>query len=1075
MKKGRVFFAAVLILGLWITAGGKKGSWETDSTTTPLQETPSQVSQNLGVNRDFGRMPVYFIANEGQMDRRVAYYITGKDKQFYFTKGGVTFVLAGKNKGEEEALKRWVVKLDFVGADRDVSPRGEEEAGAVISYFKGGAEEWHTGISTYSKVVYANLWPGVDLVYKGAEGSLKYEFVVHPGADPGRIRMAYRGVTGVVVNEEGELELETPVGGFADGQLVAYQRAEGKRVEVGIEYDLNREEEGRYSYGFRVAEYDQSQPLILDPMLLIYCGYIGGSSTDRGEGIAVDSTGNAYITGRVESTEATFPVTVGPDLTQNGPSDVFVAKVNSTGTGLIYCGYIGGDWGDEGEGIAVDSSGNVYVTGSTTSSETQNFPVTVGPDLTYNGDGDAFVAKVNSAGTGLVYCGFIGGTKLDWGRGIAVDTSGSAYITGRTESAEAAFPVKVGPDLTYNGLMDAYVAKIKPDGTGLIYCGYIGGSSVEEGAGIVVDGDGNAYITGDTHSHETSFPVTVGPDLTHNGNYDAFLAKVNGSGAALLYCGYIGGIDYDDGRAIALDSSGCAYITGMTFSTEATFPVKVGPDLTHNGGALLEDAYVAKVKSDGTGLVYCGYIGGISEDSGQGISVDSHGYAYICGYTYSSEATFPVVIGPDLTHNGNSDVFVAKVKSSGTGLSYCGYIGGSASDEGYGIALGKDYSAYVTGYTQSTETTFPERIGPDLTHNGVYDAFVAHIKVPIEKNDFDFDGQGDIIWRHNGSGANALWYLRYSGTTAGFNQIYSEAMPMNQSPESTQIYQDVREAGELLYKDDRVFHNILGAGSQYDHSVMQIYKDAIATGEIGTTRDMQELMRPNAFEAQVQALSVTGATYLTKITDTNWKIGATGDFNLDGRVDILWRHYGTGANAIWYMDGSIIAGAAYLATITDVNWRIEGTGDFNGDGNLDILWRHNVTGKNALWYMNGSTYINTIYLATVTNLQWEIGGTGDFNLDGNVDILWRNYLNGANAVWYMNGSTLAGSAYLLTITDVNWRIEGAGDFNLDGNVDILWRNYLNGANAVWYMNGSTITGTEYLITVADTNWKIENH
>jgi hypothetical protein len=308
-----------------------------------------------------------------------------------------------------------------------------------------------------------------------------------------------------------------------------------------------------------------------------------------------------------------------------------------------------------------------------------------------------------------------------------VDFYHNAYVTGYTESTEAIFPVTMGPDLTYNGNGDAYVAKVNASGTGLVYCGYIGGNSADYGNGIAMDLLGNAYVTGYTRSTEATFPVIVGPDLTQNGWDwpDAFVAKVSASGTVLSYCGFIGGSETDIGYGIAVDKYGNAYVAGHTESMGATFPEKVGPDLTYNGG---RDAFVAKVNASGTGLDYCGYIGGNRDDVGLGITVDLYGNAYVIGYTYSTAATFPEKVGPDLTYNGGEDAFAAKVNASGTGLAYCGYIGGSSNDVGYGIAVDLYGSAYVAGYTESTGATFPERVGPDLTHNGGGDAFVAKIR-----------------------------------------------------------------------------------------------------------------------------------------------------------------------------------------------------------------------------------------------------------------------------------------------------------------------------------------------------------
>ena len=705
-------------------------------------------------------MPLYFIANKGQAAARINYYVQGKDKTIYFTSEGLTYILNGRSAGyrkdgpkdlrnrpsplekTKNALQNrtdWVMKLNFIGANSNVLPSGEEKTEAVISYFKGRPEEWKTGVPTYSRIVYRDLWPGIDLVYFGTMDRLKYEFIVHPGADPSRIRLAYSGVNDLEVNGEGRLEVRTPVGVVEDDVPNGYQEADGKRVEVALRYRLeasNTEEteapesgalKRSHIYGFKVGEYDRTKPLVLDPAVLIYCGYIGGSDYDGAYGIAVDSSGNAYITGDAYSTQATFPVTVGPDLIHNGHLDAFVAKVNSAGTALLYCGYIGGSDADYGYGIAVDSSGSAYITGYTYSTQA-TFPVTIGPDLTHNGYLDAFVAKVNSAGTALLYCGYIGGSDSDGGHGIAVDGSGNAYVTGYAASTEATFPVTVGPDLTHNGGAEAFVAKVNSTGTALLFCGYIGGSFDDYGYGIAVDGSGNAYVAGVTESTEATFPVTVGPDLTYNGDpCDAFVAKVNSTGTALLYCGYIGGSDNDSGYGIAIDGSGNAYVTGSTSSDQTTFPVfpvTVGPDLTYNGDA---DAFVAKVNSAGTALLYCGYIGGSDNDYGNGIAVDGSGNAYVADVTESTEATFPVTVGPDLTHNGRYDAFVAKVNSTGTALLYCGYIGGSDGDYGYGIAVDGPGNAYVAGVAESAEATFPVTVGPDLTHNGRYDAFVAKI------------------------------------------------------------------------------------------------------------------------------------------------------------------------------------------------------------------------------------------------------------------------------------------------------------------------------------------------------------
>jgi len=743
------------------------------ASSAPAAVTSSEATQ-VRVRQSFGQLPLYFVENQGQLDERVAYYIQGSDKTLYFTPDGVTFALTEQPQTADQRpptadrhfptsdfrpqtseTKRWAVKLDFVNANPNVRPIGQEKTEAVISYFKGTQDQWHAGLPTYASIIYPDLWPGIDLVYYGTANQLKYEFIVHPGADPNQIRLAYRGAVDVTLNAAGQLQVTTPLGGFTDDTPMAYQEMDGQRVPVPMAYQTSEVSEtsdvsalhaARSTlYGFSVGPYDPARPLILDPAIIVYCGYIGGSDYDWGASIAVDGAGNAYVTGVTYSTEASFPVIGGPDLTFDGGYDAFVAKVNAAGTGLVYAGYIGGNDNDRGFGIAVDGAGNAYVTGYTCSTEA-SFPVTGGPDLTYNGGGcDAFVAKVNAAGTGLVYAGYIGGNGSDEGFGIAVDGAGNAYVTGDTYSTEATFPVAVGPDLTFNsvsGYRDAFVAKVNAVGTGLVYAGYIGGDGDDLGYGIAVDGAGNAYITGHTASTEAIFPVTVGPDLSYNGSWDAFVAKVNAAGTSLVYAGYIGGNDNDKGYGIAVDGAGNAYVTGLTLSTEASFPVTSGPDLTYNGG--YDDAFVAKVNAAGTSLVYCGYIGRNGNDEGLGIAVDGAGNAYVTGGTGSTEASFPVIGGPDLTYNGDGDAFVAKVRADGAGLVYAGYIGGNDGDAGCGIAVDGAGNAYVTGLTSSTEASFPVTGGPDLTYNGgTYgDAFVA--KVSAEEGPTTYTTSGRV-------------------------------------------------------------------------------------------------------------------------------------------------------------------------------------------------------------------------------------------------------------------------------------------------------------------------------------------
>src|SRR5579859_1239573 len=287
--------------------------------------------------QNLSALPLYFVKNQGQTDSSVCFYLPGADKTIYFTPGGLTFALtapvtpvisfvatpASDALSDQMSLprpgvprppapqQRWTIKLDFVGAAPNVKPVGEMGSDAVFSYFTGPASQWKTGLPTYRQIRYPNLWPGTDLVYSGQVNQMKYEFVVQPGADPARIHLAYRGASAVQLTADGQLAVTTPLGGFSDAAPVAYQLKAGQRVPVAMRYALEPDTSGRtdsrYEYGFQLGAYDPELPLVLDPAVLVYAGYIGGAGNDVGQGIAVDQAGNAYITGNTTSDQLTFP------------------------------------------------------------------------------------------------------------------------------------------------------------------------------------------------------------------------------------------------------------------------------------------------------------------------------------------------------------------------------------------------------------------------------------------------------------------------------------------------------------------------------------------------------------------------------------------------------------------------------------------------------------------------------------------------------------------------------------------------------------------------------------------------
>ncbi|MCK6684160.1 MAG: SBBP repeat-containing protein [Thermoanaerobaculia bacterium] len=453
---------------------------------------------------------------------------------------------------------------------------------------------------------------------------------------------------------------------------------------------------------------------------LLYSTFLGGIDDESGRGIAIDGSGNAYLTGETRS--AGFPVVAGGfDTTHNGDYDVFMTKLNATGTSLTYSTFVGGAGADYTRGIALDATGNAYVTGYTGSA---GYPATVGAfDTVQNGDYDAFVTKLNAAGTALVYSTFLGDTGPDHGNGIAVDSAGRAHVTGYT--ASIGFPVTAGAlDTVQNGDFDVFVTKLDAAGALLAFSTFLGGAGYEGGDGIAVDTSGNVFVTGQTRSN--TFPVTGGAYQTViGGDFDVFVSKIAPTGDFFSYSTFLGGPGSTPAssfaRAIAVDGSGNAYVTGPTGS--AGFPVTAGAYITAYGLGI--DAFVTKLNPAGTGVVYSTYLGGTDLDEANGIAVDASGNAYVAGSTLS--AGFPTTAGAlDTTPNGGWDAFVTKLNPTGAGLVFSTFLGGAGQDQSRGIAVDTSLNVYVTGETWSA--SFPVTAGAyDISHNGSVDVFVSKI------------------------------------------------------------------------------------------------------------------------------------------------------------------------------------------------------------------------------------------------------------------------------------------------------------------------------------------------------------
>jgi len=719
----------------------------------PLPGAPARTLPGSGrsaLQHAYGRMPLAFERNDGQFDRRAAFVARGAGYALSLTKrSAVLSLAAGASRGHRPA-RRAALTIGLVGASPGAQLSGEHGLPGKVNYLVGrNRSRWHTGVPTFGRVAYRDVWPGIGAAFYGHGGQLEYDFNVAAGADPGRIGLSFGGAKSVVQAPGGALVVRLAGGLVRQLRPHAYQTVAGVRRVVPSRYVVER---GRV--GVRLGSYDHRLPLVIDPALA-YSTYLGGSNGanggvggDHGNGIAVDSNGSAYVTGYTLASD--FPTKNPLQGAKAGGYDVFVTKLSADGSTLIYSTYLGGEGSDFGAGIAVDASGSAYIVGATNSGRgggpngsPGDFPLK-NPVQSQNLGGDqAFVTKLSPNGATLVYSTYLGGksgsvggangggTGETIGNAIAIDPSGSAYVTGQTNSAD--FPTTTnayqsGFGSTDNkGERDAFVTKFSADGRTLVYSTFLHAGATlnaaaasrlsakssssaapndDRGQGIAVDPSGSAYVTGQTVS--PGFSTKNAYQSNFAGNRDAFVTKLNPGGTALAYSTYLGGTGQDYGYAIALDSSGSAYVTGQTDSGD--FPAKNAYQ-PNNGGGL--NAFVTKLSPDATSLAYSTYLG--ANSVGRGIAVDSSDDAYVTGSVGGSN--IPTKDVAQATYGGGgSDVFVTKLSTDGMSLAYSTFLGGSATDDGFGIALDPSRGAYVVG--QTTSTDFPTKNAEQGAYKG---------------------------------------------------------------------------------------------------------------------------------------------------------------------------------------------------------------------------------------------------------------------------------------------------------------------------------------------------------------------
>ncbi len=647
-----------------------------------------------------GSIPAVFEPNRGQAAPEVRFLTRGPRGVLYLRDDAVVVSVPPSAETIEIAprLTASRPRLEGLGLAEGVSHylRGEDES------------QWIRGVPHYSRVRYENAFPGIDVFFYGTHNELEFDIVLSPKADVSQVRFEVRGARKVRRNRDGTLSLRTRQGELRLGKPFAYQpTAEGqRRVECSFSVD------GSGGFGFRVGAYDPALPLIIDPTLTTT--YVGGNDVDIVAGIALDTSENIYLTGYTSSTS--FPTAGTPykSTLTPGDADAFVMKLNPTATAILYSTYLGGTFADYGRAIAVNGAGEAFLTGSTIG----RFPTTSGAYRESPANAPAiFVAKLSAGGGAIAYATYLDGAGA--GQAIAVDGSGNAFIAGHTYTAT--FTTTLGAaQQTYGGATDAFVVKLNPNGTAAIYSTFLGGSAEDQATGIQVDSTGNAYVSGFTNS--ANFPVTTGSFRTsYAGSTDAFAAKLNATGSALVYSTFLGGANVDRAYAVAVSPFGEAFLAGQTFSS--SFPTTAGAYRTSHGGGA--DAFITRLSADGASAIYSTFLGGSGScsvtdpfriyqcDAAFAIALDTNGNAHVAGLAGSG---FPMAGAFQSTPGGGGDAFIAQLNAAGSSLVFSTYLGGGSGDAGLALAVSPTNGPVVAGFTNSTD--FPVSTGALQTTRG---------------------------------------------------------------------------------------------------------------------------------------------------------------------------------------------------------------------------------------------------------------------------------------------------------------------------------------------------------------------
>ena len=694
----------------------------------------------------YGKLPLTFESNRGQAAPQVNFISRGPGYRACLTSNGMVLSLragqvnASSTNHKPSNVKRASIQFQLIGSAPNPQVVGENQQPGVVNYFIGNnPNRWHRNVPTYGQIRYKNVYPGIDLIYYGSHQQLEYDFAVAPKADPRQIKFTITGASNIHVASDGALVLGTNNGELHFQAPVIYQERNGRRLPIKGSFNIS----GANRIGFQLAQYDSTQPLVIDPVLL-YSTYLGGSGDDQPAGIAVDANGNVYVSGATDSSD--FPLSTLGSLPA-GIDHAFVAKLDATGSNLIYADYLGGSGGDYGYGIALDASNNVYVTGSTASSD---FPMVNPFQGTYPGSFNAFLSKISADGSSLLYSTYFGGNGSDIPSSLAVSQTGEMTIAGYTSSTNLAvanaYQSSVSPN--QGGVYGEYgfVTKFSPDGASLEFSTYFGGSANaplscglsscwpqpdSQIMAMATDPSGNSYVTGYTNT--SNFPSTSGAYLTNNTTQMnanvGFVSKFN-SGGALQYSTYFYG---SSGlpmsvNAIAVDATGNAYITGPALS-DATFPVTSSSICDPaSAGWACSYAFVSKFDPTGSTLLYSTFLGPNNSSIPEAIAVDTNNDAYVLGFTSSNSFSTVNGIQP---YAGGYDLLLVEIDPAASTQLFATYLGGTGDEQPApaGMVVDGSGNIYLAGTTSSSD--LPVTSGAfQQTFGGNTDGFVMKLGAP---------------------------------------------------------------------------------------------------------------------------------------------------------------------------------------------------------------------------------------------------------------------------------------------------------------------------------------------------------